>query len=206
LSDSLRDMVYDELINVLHDQKRFNVLLRKQFDDILAVHKISKSSLLERDTVERMSKIKPAQTILIGSCYEVGNSVEIFARLVDTETTRVIASKNVYSDTKNLSDLKNALFGLGVKLKNYFPVTKGMIVKKSETTVSIEAEEKEKVRMDWRYLVYRRVNTRTDTNILGGEPVVLGEVKNVDIGREFPLAEILVEKQKIHVNDSVISR
>ena len=101
-SVSFQDRLIDSLVN----QNRFRVVERAKLDVILQEQKLSSTELIDKNTALRLGKLVAAQSIVTGSIIETGTGTEIVARLVDTETSEILASEDVYDEVKDPAAFK----------------------------------------------------------------------------------------------------
>jgi hypothetical protein len=105
----------DNLIAALVDRDRFRVLERDKLDLILQEQKLSRSDLIDRSTALRLGRLVAAQSIIPGSIIETRAGIEIVARIIDTETSEIMATEDVYDEAKDLPALRSLAEGMAIK-------------------------------------------------------------------------------------------
>jgi len=71
------------------------VVERAAFETVLEELELGQSRMADRRVATRIGKLLPASLILFGEIIEVDSEKELYLRVVDTETTRVLTSQSV---------------------------------------------------------------------------------------------------------------
>ena len=93
------ETIYSMLLKAFDEEpKRFNFVERDRtkLEEILHEQKISNTELTSPDAAIRIGKIRAAEGMLFGAVEEDTKGINVTLRLVDTETTRVLANADVY--------------------------------------------------------------------------------------------------------------
>lgn len=86
--------------------KRFEVIERRQLDKILAELRMNLSDVIDAQNAKRLGRIYGVDAIASGSVTELAASVEVNARLIETETGRVFAvAKTPFIKDTNMVEL-----------------------------------------------------------------------------------------------------
>ena len=118
------------------DDSRFNAIERRNLEALLRELQLSQSGLIDEDKALELGRMLAADGMIFGSVLERIDSVEIYARLVDTETSLVIAATDVYGENLNHGDLKLLAQGLDLKLAHEVPLVQGRVLdEKSDSFV-----------------------------------------------------------------------
>ncbi len=80
------------LINELHKSGRFDIVERKNIEDVLKEIKFGESKWVEKTSAAKAGDVLGAQCILFASAGRIAGNVVIYLRLVDVSTSRVTAS------------------------------------------------------------------------------------------------------------------
>lgn len=207
---SLGDALYDNLIAAFVNQRRFHLIEREKMEEVLEELKLSQTELADPGTASRIGKIVIADAILTGSIYESKNSIEVITRLVDIETCRIIAAKDVFVEDKSLQGIKILMEGLALKYKYSLPLLEGLVIKKAGKALITDLGEDKQIKRDMRLILFREgeelmhpVNGRA----LGSEPIEIGEAKVQDVYKEFSRAFIKKgEYVSVKILDKVITK
>jgi TolB-like protein len=208
--DTLERIAYDNLISAFVKQKRFQLVERKRIEDVLKELKLSQSELVDPDTASQVGRIVVADTILTGAIYETDTSLEILTRLVDTETSHILDTMDVYGEDKSFPGVKSLMEGLALKYKQSFPLVEGIILKKEGEAVLIDMGRDKKIKKDMGIILFREgeevIHPATGKH-LGTEPDTLGEAKVEDVYDEFSKASIRKGKAStVQSEDRVITK
>jgi len=92
--------------DLLDVAKGFEVIDRTHLKSILAEHKLSMSGLVDPNTVKKLGQITGAEAIVTGSVTPFGDSIRVSAKVIATDTARVIgAGKGDIAKTKAIEEL-----------------------------------------------------------------------------------------------------
>lgn len=75
--------------------KEFQVVERSKFEEVLSEQKMSISGLISENSAIKIGQILNADMLLLGSVSKVGENYSINARLVATETGKILAAESV---------------------------------------------------------------------------------------------------------------
>jgi len=101
-------VVYDNLVDAFIDQNRFNIVSRgEELEAVLRELKLSQTDLVDKKTAVKVGRLVAAEGILTGTVQETQDSIEIYARLINTETSLIMEAKDVWKavDQKKLNIL-----------------------------------------------------------------------------------------------------
>ncbi|MCP4345147.1 MAG: hypothetical protein GY795_06425 [Desulfobacterales bacterium] len=196
---------HDNLINSLVNQNRFRIIERDRLDAILYEQKLSRTELADRDTAIRLGRLIAAGSVLTGTVVETRSGIEIVARLIDTETSEILATEDAYDELKNLSALKNLSEGIAVKFHRDFPLLDGMVVRQKENHIFIDIGG-DTIRRQRRFIVYQEEPLKHPVTgkILGADNVIKGHARITQVMPELSKARIL-DGDAIKLLDKVIS-
>lgn len=182
----------DNLINTLVDQDRFRVVERDKLDIILQEQKLSRTELIDKNTALKLGRLMAAQAIITGSIIETRAGIEIVGRLIDTETSEILAVEDVYDEEKDLPALKTLAEGMAIKFHREFPLLNGLVIEHKGKHIFIDLG-KDKIKGQRRLIVYREepIKHPTTGKILGADTMILGRARVTQLMAEISKAEIL---------------
>jgi len=197
----------DNLINSLVNQDRFRIVEREQLDMILQEQKLSRTALIDKKTAIELGKLVASQSIITGSVVETKDGIEIVARMIDTQTSDILAVKDVYDEIKDIQALKLLSDGMAVKFHREFPLLEGIIIQLKGKQIFTDLG-KDKVKIHRRVIVYREepVVHPTTGKILGSDNIVLGRAQVSQVMADMSKALILTgDIASIKALDKVIT-
>jgi hypothetical protein len=182
----------DYLIDALVVQNRFRVVERDKLDLILQEQKLSRSNLIDRSTALRLGHLLAAQSILTGSIIETRTGIEIVARMIDTETSEIVATKDVYDEAKDFLTLRSLAEGMATKFHREFPLLDGLVIQSSGKQIFTDLGQDE-VKLQRRLIVYREepLEHPVTGKVLGADNAIIGRARIDQIMPEMSRAELL---------------
>ena len=216
IPSALSDIVYDNLINSFKelrvgDLERFNLVERTRLEEILREQKLSQTALLDPKTAVRIGKIMAADGILMGSILETKDAIEIYARLVNTETASIMVGKDVFDQSKSLPSIKTLTDVLALKFENHLPLLEGMLIKKEGKKVFIDIGTNRGLKEEMKFMVFKegeKIVHPVTGKIMGSDTEILGEAVIESINEDFSKGSLIKEIKpgKIKVMDKVITK
>jgi len=182
----------DNLIDSLLDRDRFNVVERERLDAILHEQKLSRTALIDKEMALKLGRLVAARSIITGSLVETRTGVEIIGRLIDTETSVILATEDVYDEVKDLPALRTLAEGMAIKFHLDFPLTEGYIIQKKGKAIFSDLG-REKIKLHRRLIVYREepIKHPVSGKVLGADNVILGRARVTQVLPEMSKAQIL---------------
>ena len=159
---------FEAMVDALVNQGRFKVVSRDQLENILRELKLSSSGLVDQASALKAGKLAAAEAIMVATVNESPKAVEIYAQLINTETSTVLASKDVFDPEKAPGTARTKMRELAAKLKQEYPLVGGSVVTVSNQRVAVALGSAKKVRSDMKVIVY-----------LEGDPLVDPQTKLV---------------------------
>jgi len=144
----------EAMTDALVNQKRFKVLSRDQLDAILREQKLSSTQLVDPATAIRLGKLVAAEAVISLSVNETLKSVEAYAQLISTETSTVLASKDIFDPEKAPGSARAKMVELAAKLKQDYPLVEGAVVTVANKRVVVGIGAPKNVRPDMKVIVY----------------------------------------------------
>jgi hypothetical protein len=187
----------------LADRNRFQIMVRKKLKKILHEQK------LDLGSKSPPQEVKPPLSTLLGTIYETRNGIEIVTRLIDNKTSKILAIKDVYNDSKDHSALKSLAYKLAEKFHREFPLIDAMITQTTGKKLIAELG-KGKANMGWPLIVYRENEPRRNPvtgRMLGSDTRIIGDAC-IDQLMKGKCGATLVSDQKleIRIGDRVITQ
>ena len=148
-----------------------------------------------------------AQSIVTGDIIETGIGVEIVGRVIDTETSEILASEDVYDEVKDLKGLKVLAEGMAIRIHRKFPLLTGTIIKKKGKWIFTDLGD-DKIRLQRRLIIYHEepIKHPVTGKLLGTDNEILGRARVVQIMPGMSKAELLNGKSaSVKPMDKVIS-
>lgn len=201
------DALYAMLLKAFDEEpKRFNFVEREQtkLEEILHEQKISNTELTSPNTAIKIGKIRAAEGLFFVAVEEDAKGVNITLRLVDTETTQVLANADVYDEDKSTKNLEWLMHGLSLKIKQQFPMVQGNVIRVSGNGFHVDAGTNAGVGIGMKLLLFREVK---EGNFVLTEPLdTVARVTQVQTETSF--AKIISTKgaEKLERKDLVITK
>ncbi|HHT9159037.1 MAG TPA: hypothetical protein ACFYEH_04165 [Candidatus Brocadiaceae bacterium] len=154
------ETIYSSLLKAFDEEpKRFNFVERDRakLEEILHEQKINNTELTSPDTAVKIGKIRAAEGMLFGSVEEDAKGINITLRLVDTETTQVLANADVYDEDKSVKNLEWLTHGLSLKMKQQFPMIQGNVIYVSGNGFHVNAGAASGVGIGMKLLLFREI-------------------------------------------------
>ena len=163
--------------------------------------------MIDEKTALKLGKLAAAETIVAGSIVESGMGIEIVARVIDTETSEILTSEDVYDEVKDLKKLQTLADGLAIKIHRKFPLVGGTIIKQKGKWIFTDIGD-DKIDLQGRLIVYHeeQIKHPVTGKFLGADNEILGRARVVQVMPDMSKAEILDgNAESVKPLDKVIS-
>jgi tetratricopeptide (TPR) repeat protein/TolB-like protein len=197
----------DNLINALVNQDRFRVIEREKLDLVLQEQKLSRSELIDASTALRLGKLIAAHSIVTGSMIETRNGIEIVSRMIDTETSEILATEDVYDEEKDLPAMKSLAVGMALKFHRDFPLLGGLVIQCKGKNIFTDLGQ-DRIGLQRRLIVYREepIKHPVSGKILGADNEILGRARVTQVLPDMSKAELIGGKpEAVKMMDKVIT-
>jgi hypothetical protein len=184
---------FEAMVDAVVNQGRFKVVSRDQLESILRELKLSGSGLVDPANALKVGKLVAAEAIVVATVNESPKAVEVYAQLINTETSTVLASKDIFDPEKAPGTARTKMRELAAKLKQEYPLVGGSVVTVSNQRVAVAIGSVKKVRSDMKVIVY-----------LEGDPLVDPQTKLVLDRNIEPLGEGLLKDVRPQVSFAVM--
>ena len=206
------DVVYDNLIDAFLNQNRFNIVTRgDELEAVLREQKLSQTDLVDKDTAIRVGKLVSAEGILMGTVRETKDSIEIYARLVNTETSSILEATDVFGQDKSFSQIQYLINGLALKFKHSFPLLEGIVIKTKGKNIYADFGSFMGIKKEMKFIVFRNGETIVHPvtgKVLGNETEELGVATVVSIFEDMSIGKLIADfdPTKVKVKDLIITK
>jgi tetratricopeptide (TPR) repeat protein len=151
LYGSALEAMTDALVN----QRRFKVLSRDQLEAILREQKLATTTLVDPAAAIKIGKLIAAEAVIAITVNETPKSVEAYAQLISTETSTVLASKDIFDPEKAPGSAKGKMLELAAKLKQDYPLVEGTVMMVANKRIVIGIGAPKNVRPDMKVILYQ---------------------------------------------------
>ena len=209
--EALRNYVYTFLTHSFEYQKRFNVFGRDKLNRVLEAQQINRDKTFDQKMAISLGQLMGSETVLIGDISASKESIEIFARLVDTGTSIILAEKDIYWEGGIDAGFRENLDALALKFKQHLPLCEGTVIDEKSGKVVIDLGENELIRQGMKFLAFHESDPIYDSLTgmdLGRDTEILALLSAEEINQQSSNADILEKftERGIHARDKVISK
>jgi tetratricopeptide (TPR) repeat protein len=196
----------DNLTHSLVNRNRFRVVERILLEKILEEQKLSQTKLIERSTALSVGRLAAAQSIITGSIIETRQGIEAVARMIDTETSEILATEDVYDESKDLEAMRSLAEGMALQFHREFPLVGGTVIKAGGNFIFTDLGH-DKIKLQRRLVVYREAPVRHPVTgkLLGADAMIMARARVTQVGPEMSKSELTSGAQQIEVQDKVIA-
>jgi hypothetical protein len=112
--------------------------------------------------------------------------------MIDTETSEILASKDVYGEEKDLPALRTLAEGMAIQFHRDFPLVSGLIIEHRGKDIFTDLGE-EVIKIGRRLIVYRDEPMKHPVTgkVLGADNKILGRACITQVMSEMSKAELL---------------
>ena len=194
----------------LNERKRFHLVMRKDFDRILEELRLSQTKLVDPGTAARVGKIVVADKIVTGAVFQQKNAIEVTINVVNTETSSLMASLDVFSEKADMYTINYLMEGLTLKLEKAFPLLEGLIIKIKRGKYYLDLGEQKGIKPEMQLVAFRDneplIHPITG-KVLGADTEILGRLTVTGVHEDYSVAEVWKEEhQQIRQLDKFITR
>jgi len=206
------ELVYDNLIDAFVDQERFHIVTRgDELEAVLREQKLSQTDLVDKKTAVRVGKLVAAELILMGTVRETSDAIEIYARLVNTESSSIMEAKDVFSQDKSIPQLQYMTNGLALKIKHSFPLIEGMVIQVKGNEIYADFGSFKRIKKEMRFIVFQQgevIKHPVTGKVLGSETKELGVATVVSVLEDMSIGKLIADFEigDINVQDLVITK
>jgi TolB-like protein len=197
----------DNLIDALVKRNRFRVVERDRLDLILKEQKLSRTKLFDKCIALRLGRLVAAQSVITGSIIETREGIEVVARMIDAETSEIIATEDVYDEVKGLPALISLAEGMAIKFHRDFPLVDGLVIECRGQDIFTDLGQ-DVIKLQRRIIVYREkpIKHPVTEKLLGADAEIIGRARVTQVQPEMSKAELIDSKpQLVNPLDKVIT-
>jgi TolB-like protein len=191
------DIIYDNLISSFFDQNRFHIVSRgEELESVLREQKLSRTDLVDKRAAVELGRMVAAEAVLMGSIRETADAVEIYARMVNTETSSLLEVKDVYGQDKSLASLQYLTNGLALKFVHSFPLVEGMVLKVDGDTIYADFGTDQQIKKEMKFIVFRegeKIIHPVTGRVLGSNTEKLGVARVVNVFEDMSLGKLVAD-------------
>jgi len=199
-------MVEYELENIIADAERSFSYHNMSLESL----GLTREKLKERyqETAVKLGRMMVAETIILGDILASEKSVEVVARMVDTETSAILAEKDVYWEGPVRAGFREILDGLALKFKQQFPLCEGVIIAAKPSEVQFNLGTENAICKGMRFLAFQEKVSTSTAGSFGSNTEILGLLAASEIHKEYSNGTVLKKfaERDIEVRDGVISK
>ncbi len=173
----LTSNVFANLLVSLHKHRRFRIVETKHRDLIDEAQKLIRDGWIRASSAARVGKIRDADYSLACTIRPTETEVEIFGRLIDTATGKVLVAFDAFEVTKSDVDYANVYNRFVKKLSQSFPVVQETISKIHRGKVVLDVGHNANIRDGMKFLAFHRGKPLVDSET--GQVLIKGII-NVD--------------------------
>jgi len=209
---NLGEVAYDNLLKYLKRSERFRLVDRTRIDSIVRELKLSEAGLTDQNGAVKAGRIAASETSVLGYVYETTGSIEVYARVVDVESGKILAEKDAYlrRSPMSLVKLMRLMRGLSVKIRNQFPMVEGEVAGVKGESLSARLEFSAPLKEGTRFIVFREKPVfHPETGMkLGDRTLPVAEARIASVSGKNVKAEIIASagSAKISDTDKVITK
>jgi tetratricopeptide (TPR) repeat protein/TolB-like protein len=184
-------MFHDYFIDALVGQQRFRVVERHLLEMILQEHRLSASELVDRKTAIKLGQLAAAQSIIAGSILKSRHGVEIVSRMIDTETSDIIATVDVYGELTNRIFARLAE-GMALKYHSEFPLSGGMVLAIDGKNILTDLG-RQNIKLQRCLILYLETPVKHPLNdrIIGTDKQIMGRARVIQVDENISKAIVL---------------
>jgi TolB-like protein len=150
-----KEAIEEVLLARLMDGKRFKMIERQYLLDVLTEQKLSASGLVGKSDTIKIGKLLAAHGLLMGTINQRRDSLEIFIRLVDAETSEILAVADSYSEQPGLHRVVDLSQRLATRLAEEWPMAEGWVIEaRDDGEVVTDLNMKHGIKAGARIIIY----------------------------------------------------
>ena len=145
-------IVAEWLITALVKEGRFDVIERMLLKKVLEEQRLGVSGLIDESSASKLGRVLGAKIVITGSIMKFQNVMEVNARIIEVESSSIIAAENVKSTSA--VKLEDLVVKMAEKIIKDFPL-EGYVAQRKENTVLIDLGKRAGVRTGMQFIVFK---------------------------------------------------
>jgi TolB-like protein len=125
----------DRVRNALVGYSQFDVMEREKFEAIMEEQKMNLSGICNEDCIVEVGQIAGVQYMVSGDVRSLGNTIFVAARIIDVETSKLMASQDIIVPSNDIGALLTAAPDLADAIMQQFVEKKGIAAGGFQTIV-----------------------------------------------------------------------
>ena len=197
ISPTLAESVYSLFVDRVINDERFNVVVRGEaFEAVLRELQLSQTDLVDNEKAVQAGRIVGSESIMFGKIIETPDAVEVFVHLTDTETSKIMASHDVYDQKKGRSDIEFLMQGLSSKFTYSVPLLEGKVLasKGEKFFLDLGKIKHAKLQEGLKCIAYRSEPFIVDGMVLGEDISVLGTLRLKNVQEKISIAALISDE------------
>lgn len=187
-------IVAEWFITALVQEGRFDVIERRLLEKVIEEQRIGVSGIVDEVSASRLGKVLGAKIVITGTVLEFQNVLEVNARILEVESSSIIAAENVKSSS-GAARLEDLVVEMAQKIIKDFPL-EGYIAQRNGKSVLIDLGQRAGIRRGMRFVAYKegRVIKHPKTGeVLDIESIETGEIEITDVNMKTATGVIVKE-------------
>jgi len=187
----------DILSSAMLKRARFAMIERRNLKAVLEEQKLSMSGLVDERTALKLGKLLAADDMLLGSILERVNSLEIYARLVDTETAEMITAVDIYGEDIDIGALRSLGQGVELRLTEELPLLEGIVLTADGARFTVDLGRQSQIKRGAKVIIYEvgaEIVHPVTKKVMGLDIREVGEGRVESVQDEMSFAEMTGEK------------
>ncbi len=213
ISPGIEESIYNLFMQEIINSGRFNIVERgPDFETILRELKLSQTDLVDKEFAVKTGRLLASEAVIIGSIVENEHEIEVYAKLVNVETSEYITLHDVYGQDKSRSQIEYLMAGLASEIVYSVPLITGQVlaVKGGEIFLNIGKTSHFNIKEGLKCLIYQSTPFIVDGVNLGNDTTILGTVVLNRVQPKFSSAVMVNAGQEsgitIKKDDKVITK
>lgn len=191
----LGKIVAEWFITALVQEGRFDVIERRLLDKVLDEQKIGISGIVDEGSASKIGKVLGAKIVITGTILEFQKIVEVNARIVDVESSSIIAAENVKS-TAGAEKLEDLVVKMTKKIIEDFPL-EGYVAQRDGMSLVLDLGQQAGIKRGMRFVAYKEgsvIKHPKTGEILDIVAIETGELEIVDVRQKISTATVVKEE------------
>jgi TolB-like protein len=209
---SRADAAYEALIGAFVNRRRFNVVSRgAELESVLAELALSRSGLVDQAGAVQAGRLIAADALLAGTIRETPGSLEIYARMISTETGAVFDAMDVYGQEPTPAELQRMAHGLALKFTHSLPLLEGMVVRVRGGDIHIDIGGAQNLKPGMKLIVFREgehIIHPLNGRVLGSDTEELGRATVMHVAEAMSIGRLIdaADSSRIRMRDMIATR
>ncbi|OQX96339.1 hypothetical protein B6I21_01210 [candidate division KSB1 bacterium 4572_119] len=202
--------VVEQIMTTFYNMNRFKLFERTQLEKIMEEQKLGMTGIIDATTAAEIGKGIGVDAIVLGTVTRAGQNIQINARLIDTETSEIIAAQDASSTRTSITHLKSLIKNLAEKIINDLPLVEGFVIAVSGDRLTLDIGLTKKIKKGMKCVVYREgqeIVHPITKKVLGKKTEELGEVKLIEVYPEYSIGKVTFQKTGLfEIGNKVVTK